>query len=124
MLIGTKRIIFSILGWISVVLGIIGALLPIVPTTPFLILAAYFFSESSPRVHKWLTSLPYCGDAIIDWEQNKVIRPKAKAMSCVITTIIFGSTIIFAGLNIWLNVMLVCIWLAVMTFILTRNSSL
>ena len=82
------RLILFILGWVSVLLGLIGALLPVIPTTPFIILAAYLFSKSSPRVHSWLTSLPYFGDAIIDWETNRVIRPRAKALSVFIIVVI------------------------------------
>ena len=117
-----KTILF-ILGWISVLLGIIGALLPIIPTTPFLILAAYLFSKSSPKVHSWLTSLPYFGDAIIDWEQNRVIRPKAKAMSVFIIVLIFGTSIGLTNLHLGLKVMLVIIGLSCSCFILTRKSN-
>lgn len=116
-----KTILF-ILGWISVVLGVIGALLPIVPTTPFLILAAYLFSKSSPRVHSWLTSLPYFGDAIIDWETNRVIRPKAKMMSVFIIILIFATSIYFAKIHLGLRIMLGCIGMSCLAFILTRKS--
>lgn len=112
-----------ILGWVSVILGVIGALLPIVPTTPFLILAAYFFSKSSPRVHSWLTSLPYFGDAIIDWEQNRVIRPKAKALAVFVIVVVFSASIILTQLHIGLKIMLVCIAGACITFIVTRKSA-
>ena len=119
----TKRTFLFIFGWISVLLGVIGAVLPIVPTTPFLILAAFCFSKSSPRVHLWLTSLPYFGDAIIDWERNRVIRPKAKAMSCVIVFLVIGSSVGFAKIHYGLKIMLVVIGISVMTFILTRKSA-
>lgn len=116
-----KTLLFT-LGCISVILGIIGALLPIVPTTPFIILAAYLFSKSSPRVHSYLTSLPYFGDAIIDWETNRVIRPKAKAMSMFVIVMVFGSSIIFTSIHYGLKIMLVCIAIGCSTFILTRKS--
>ena len=115
--------IFFLLGWIFIVLGAIGAVLPIVPTVPFLLLAAYFFSKSSPRVHSWLTSLPYFGDAIMDWEKNKVIRPQAKlaAIFCIIVT--FGASIIFAKIHQSLKIMLVLIAILCTLFIATRKSS-
>ena len=99
-----KTLLF-VLGWLCVLLGLIGALLPIVPTTPFLILAAYLFSKSSPKVHSWLTSLPYFGSAIIDWEQNKVIRPKAKVMSVFVIILIFGMSIGLTKIHANLKIM-------------------
>lgn len=116
------KTIYFILGWISVVLGVIGALLPVVPTVPFIILAAFLFSKSSPRVHSWLTSLPYFGDAIIDWEKNRVIRPKAKLAASFTIVAVFGASIGFTKLNMYLKGMLVLIGVSVLTFILTRKS--
>ena len=116
-----KTLLFS-LGCLSLVLGFIGALLPIVPTTPFIILAAYLFSKSSPRVHSWLTSLPYFGDAIIDWEKNKVIRPKAKIMSIFVIILVFGSSIFFAKIHYGLKIMLAVLGVGCSFFILTRKS--
>lgn len=116
-----KTLLF-VLGWLCVLLGLIGALLPIVPTTPFLILAAYLFSKSSPKVHSWLTSLPYFGSAIIDWEQNKVIRPKAKVMSVFVIILIFGMSIGLTKIHANLKIMLVVIGLSCIAFILTRKS--
>ncbi len=76
-----KPIIF-IFGWIFFSLGVIGAFLPVVPTTPFLLLAALCFSKSSPRFHAWLLTMPVFGAAVEDWRQRKVIRPRAKIL-CV-----------------------------------------
>jgi uncharacterized membrane protein YbaN (DUF454 family) len=80
------------------------------------------FSKSSPRVHSWLTSLPYFGDAIIDWETNRVIRPKAKIMSVVVIIVIFATSITFAKIHLALKIMLACIGLSCLTFIVTRKS--
>jgi len=117
-----KSLLF-VLGWICVLLGAIGAILPIVPTVPFLLLAAYCFSKSSPRVHSWLTSLPYFGDAIIDWEKNRVIRPKAKFASVLCIFAVFGASIGFTDIHLNLKLMLVIIALLCISFILTRKSA-
>ncbi|MBT4790350.1 MAG: YbaN family protein [Halobacteriovoraceae bacterium] len=113
---------FFIFGWLALVLGVIGALLPIMPTTPFLILAAYFFSKSSPRMHSWLTSLPYFGNAIIDWEQNRVIKPRAKWVAIFIICAIFGSSIFFTKIYLALKLMLIALAFGCIGFILTRKS--
>ncbi len=90
------KAIYLFIGWISVLLGLVGVFVPILPTTPFLILAAFLFSKSSPRLHLWLTSMPYFGSAIIDWESNKVIRPRAKKFATVGILLTFGLSAYFA----------------------------
>ena len=94
-----SRPFLFVLAWISFLLGFIGAFLPILPTTPFMILAAYLFSKSSPRMHSWLTSLPYFGNAIIDWENNRVIRPRAKITAVSVLWIVMLSSIILIDLT-------------------------
>jgi uncharacterized membrane protein YbaN (DUF454 family) len=116
--------ILILLAWISVILGFIGAFLPILPTTPFMILAAYLFSKSSPRMHIWLTSLPYFGNAIIEWEKHRVIRLKAKILATIVIFATFGATLYFTGINIWLKGMLVIIASSCLGFIWTRKSQI
>jgi uncharacterized protein len=109
------------LGWISFILGIIGAVLPVLPTAPFLILSAFLFSKSSPRFHQWILDLPFAGPVIIDWRDNRVINLKAKVV-CALT--LTGS-----GVIIWLSstipflvqIFVTCILVGVGVFVLTRQ---
>lgn len=117
----TKPLLY-VFAWLSFLLGVIGAFLPVLPTTPFMILAAYLFSKSSPRMHSWLTSLPYFGNAIIEWESNKVIRPKAKATAIIVLWLFMGVTMIFTSLHIGLKIMLAIIGILVSIFLATRKS--
>lgn len=66
------------LGWICVGLAIVGAALPLLPTVPFLLLAAFCFARSSPRVHKWLIEHPKFGPPIQDWRDRGAIRRRVK----------------------------------------------
>ncbi len=116
------RPFYYALGWISLILGLIGAFLPVLPTTPFIILASLCFSKSSKRMHIWLTSIPLFGDAIIDWEKNKVIKPKAKALALTMIWLTMGYSIIFSNLRYELKLMLFVIAISTSVFILTRNS--
>ncbi len=74
-----KPLLFTF-GWLFFCLGVIGAFLPIVPTTPFLLLAALCFSKSSPKFHAWLLSMPVFGAAVEDWRLRRVIRVRAKIL--------------------------------------------
>jgi uncharacterized protein len=111
-----------LLGWLSFALGVIGAFLPILPTTPFLILSAYLFSKSSPRFHTWLLDLPWAGGAIKDWEKNRVIRPRAKIL-CTIMLIISALLIWhYAQVHVGFKVALLGLLTGVGYFVVTRKS--
>lgn len=73
-----KRYFLVGLGFLSLIIGIIGIFVPLLPTTPFLILTAFLFNQSSPRFHAWLLNHKYLGPPIVDWQKNRVIRPQAK----------------------------------------------
>jgi uncharacterized membrane protein YbaN (DUF454 family) len=72
------RFLWATLGLICVALAIIGVVLPLLPTVPFLLLAAFFFARSSSRLHNWLLSHPTFGPFIDDWSHSGAIRPRAK----------------------------------------------
>lgn len=115
--------VFIALGFISLLLGFIGAFLPILPTTPFAILAAYLFSKGSSRMHAWVRGLPLVGFAICDWEDSGVIRPRAKILSVTMIVLLIGGTIIFVKVPHWIiKVIVGAIGVSVITFIVTRPS--
>lgn len=70
------------LGFVFVALGIIGALLPLMPTTIFLILAAGCFARSSPRLEAWLLDHPHFGPTLRAWRRDRAIPRRAKALAC------------------------------------------
>lgn len=72
------RIVWLILGLMSVGLATLGAFLPLLPTVPFLLLAAFFFARSSERLHNWLLTHPKFGDPIIDWHERGAIQRRVK----------------------------------------------
>lgn len=72
------RGIYLLLGFGLLALGFLGAFLPVLPTTIFLILAAGCFARSSPRIEAWLLDHRRFGPTLRDWRENRAIRPGAK----------------------------------------------
>jgi len=75
------RIFLLIVGWVSLALGTIGLFLPVLPTTPFVLLAAACFMKSSDRLHKWLVEHPIFGTHIADYLAGEGLTRKTKAVA-------------------------------------------
>ncbi|MDH5580455.1 MAG: YbaN family protein [Bdellovibrionales bacterium] len=118
-----SRTIFIILGWISLLLGVLGAFLPLLPTTPFIILAAYFFSKGSKKLHQWIITRPYFGPMINEWEQHGIISIKAKLLSCSMIIVIFSLTINYVDVGRNIKTIVAFIGMSVILFILSRPSN-
>lgn len=74
--------LWLVAGWFFVLLGFIGALLPLMPTTIFLILAVGCFARSSPRLEAWLLEHPRFGPSLRAWREHGAIPAKAKLLAC------------------------------------------
>ncbi len=118
---GPRRIALLICGWCNVVLGMIGAVVPGMPTTVFLIIALWAFTRSSPRLRRWLYEHPRYGPALRDWDRHGVIPPRAKRLA---GTMMAASLLIIAWFaSSWIMPAIVGgVMAAVMLFILTRPS--
>jgi uncharacterized membrane protein YbaN (DUF454 family) len=95
------------LGWFFVVLGIIGAFLPLLPTTPFLIVALALFSKSSPRFHQMLLDNKWFGAGLRQWEESKTISRQTKKKTTLLITITFLISILILHGRIELQLFLV-----------------
>jgi len=93
-----------ILGFTSTACGIAGAVLPLVPSTPFLLLAAFAFARSSPRLHDWLVTHPRLGPPINDWAQHRAISRRAKITAIVVMV---ATLMLSAALGLSTTVLLV-----------------
>lgn len=124
MLLQIKKTTYITLGFLCVLLALIGAALPVLPTTPFALLAAFFFSRSSAKFHRWLLSLPLLGKLIHNWEKHRVITLKAKVNSTFIMVCFFlWSFYRFKdSFIIWMSIAL--IMTGVLIFIWTRKSKI
>jgi uncharacterized membrane protein YbaN (DUF454 family) len=116
---GPERILWTAIGLLATGCGIAGLVLPLVPTTPFLLLAAFAFARSSPRLHDWLVNHPRLGPPIADWRAHRAISRRTK----VITAGIMAATLalsIAAGVRSEILVVQALIFGAVAVFVLTR----
>lgn len=111
-----------ILGWLSFILGIIGAFLPILPTTPFLILSAFLFSKSSPRFYAWVMNLPMAGEAVRDWQQRRVINTRAKILCVSMLILSFALIWWRAEIHLVIKITVTTILVGVGSFVVTRKS--
>ena len=78
------RMVLLVIGWLSVVLGVIGIFVPVLPTTPFLLLAAACFVRSSRRFYLWLVEHPRLGPWIRDYLEGQGIPLKGKVYALVL----------------------------------------
>lgn len=76
-----------LLAWLSLVLAIIGAILPIMPTVPFVLLAAYASARGSCRLHGYLTQHRHFGPLIHNWEIHRAISRRAKRLATGMMTL-------------------------------------
>lgn len=104
------RLLLSVLGIVSLALGIIGAFLPILPTTPFVLLAGFLFARSSPRLNSWLLNHRIFGKIIHDFQVDKAITLHAKiiAISMLWVSNLISVFMFLTG-KVWLQIMLLTI---------------
>jgi len=84
------RILFMILGFVFLGLGSIGIVLPILPTTPFLMLSAFCFSKSSKKLHDWFLSTKLYKNYLDSFVNNRAMTVKIKASIITSATIMLG----------------------------------
>jgi len=109
--------VLIILGWFFVLLGLIGVILPILPTTPFMILAAALFAKSSPRFHQMLLNNKYVGKVLRDWEERHVVCRTIKKRATMLIFITFSISIAILHEHIALQLMLVGIAATLLFFL-------
>jgi hypothetical protein len=89
------RLLFAGLGTLFVLLAMAGLFVPVLPTTPFLLLAAACFARSSRRIFNWLLSQPQFGPLIREWREHRSMPYRAKRTALVLIALSFAASIGF-----------------------------
>ncbi len=116
------RALYFILGCLFFSLGFIGVFLPILPTTPFMLLALWGFSRSSLRFHHWLYHHKIFGPPLQQWQLYKVIPPTAKFFATFFITMSLIYMIFFLVLPTWVYLIITVTMASGLWFILTKPS--
>ena len=111
-----QRTILIIIGWLAVVLGTIGVVLPLLPTTPFILLAAWCFARSSPRFHHWLLYRSWFGGYLRHWQRYKAMPPGAKPRAIIVILLTFGVSL-WLGDMVWVRLLLLTILCGLLIFL-------
>ena len=109
-------------GWLYVVLGAIGVVTSGLPTTIFIIMAAWPFARSSKRLHDWLYSHHNFGPAMINWERHREIPPKAKLTALAIMSLSAAAVANIGGGRLTAPIIMTVSMTPVAVYILTRAS--
>lgn len=116
---GVQRGFWFAVACASLAVGAIGVVVPVLPTTPFVILAAFAFGKSSPRLEAWLENSRTFGPIIADWNASGAIAPRFKTIAIVMMAGFFGFSVVMDFAPIVLVVQAVAMTAAA-AFILSR----
>lgn len=105
-------------GALSLALAVVGMVLPLLPTVPFLLLTAACWSRASPRWHRWLLSRPRLGPAITRWERERTVSRRAKLTAMMLIVLSMTASIWLVRDHAWLPWVLAGVAVLVIVFIL------
>ncbi len=115
---GWRRWLFVALGWFFVGLAVLGAILPLLPTTPFLLLASYFFVRSSPRLNAWLLRSKLFGPFLRNWQKHRAVSRRVKITALTILPVVVVASATLGNLPWYLIVLLLVLAAIGMTVVL------
>lgn len=117
-----KKYIFISLGFFFVGLGILGIFIPLLPTTVFLLIAAYFFAKSSEKYYHWLLTNKYFGKFIRDYREGKGIPLKTKTITLTILWATILYSVFFVTEVFWVRILLILIAIGVSWHLLSLKT--
>lgn len=121
---GVIRFWYLAAGHLSIALAVLGVFLPLLPTTPFLLLAAACYARGSVRFYNWLLNSPTFGPMVRNWREDRSVALKHKLMAIGLITLSIGTSVVFFIPNLYgriaLSLLGAC-WIVVMLRLPTRR---
>lgn len=114
-----RRSLWLLLGCLSVAVAVIGIFLPLVPTTPLLLLAAFCFARSSDRLLRWLHEHPRFGPTLVHWAEHRAIARRAKVLAVLAMAAAIGLALVM-GAPFWVVLVQLAVLVPVALFIVMR----
>jgi hypothetical protein len=114
---------YFLVGWCCFSLGAVGAVVPGLPTVPFMLLALWAFSKSSRRFHDWLYAHPVFGPPLQQWQTHGVIPARAKLLAVSTMALSIVYLVFFSAIDAWLKALIALVMLYGAVFIVSRPSS-
>ncbi len=103
-------------------LAFVGVFLPLLPTVPFLLLAAFCFARSSERLHNWLLTHPTFGPSVVDWQERRAISMRSKRAATLSIAVVFGVSVAVGFSALILGIQAIVLS-AVLLFLWTRPNA-
>ena len=104
---GIRRVVYIALAALFFNLGMIGILLPGLPTTPFLLLMSYFLIRSSPWLHRHVVRLPLVGTLIREWREKRGVRVQVKVVACLMVLVVVAASLASEGVGTSLKIAII-----------------
>ena len=117
-----RRLIYLGVGWLSLGMAVAGVILPILPTTPMLLVAAWAFGKSSPELAERIRNHKVFGPSVRDWQDHGVIALRAKSLAIGIMALMGVWLWGFGNLPLWLNLLISGIMAGAAAFVGSRPS--
>ena len=111
---------YAIMAYVFAALGLIGLIIPGLPTTPFILLAAWAASRGSERMHVWLRDHPRLGPPLHDWREQRAISTRAKLLAIVLL-VVSWTILLVRGAAPWLLMALAALFIGLAIFVGTRQ---
>lgn len=110
------RLVLGIVGTVALALGVLGLVIPVLPTTPFLLLAAACYARASTRLYRWLLGQRALGPIIARWRESRSMDPGVKTRAVALTAISFGLSLLLVD-QVVIRAVLLVIGLIVIFFV-------
>ena len=118
-----QRLIYLGIGWLSLGMAVAGVVLPVLPTTPFLLVAVWAFGKSSPELAEKIRNHRVFGPPVRNWQDHGVITLKAKSLAIAVMVLMGGWLWFFGNLPVWLTLLIIAVMVGAGVYVGSRPSA-